>query len=197
MENKDPTEQCIFCKIAKKEVPSIIIHEDDVCVAIMDINPFTKGHILVIPKQHHSILQMMSSTDQAHIAQLLKYLSQAQKKACVTNKNTIYYAAGQVAGQQMPHLLIHIIAQEPNEISQQFSLDMKTQTNEQLHALLQQNLPVMLNPKDQLAKILEQNPKLTEMIKQNPQEFMEKVKQNPQLHELFSQVDIMELSKKL
>ena len=43
---------CLFCKIINKEIPSKVIYEDDNYLSFLDINPNTKGHILVIPKKH-------------------------------------------------------------------------------------------------------------------------------------------------
>ena len=43
---------CIFCAIAAGEIPSFKVYEDDVVLAYLDINPFSKGHVLVIPKEH-------------------------------------------------------------------------------------------------------------------------------------------------
>ncbi len=44
---------CIFCKITNKEIPSKVVYEDDLVISIMDINPRTKGHLLIIPKEHY------------------------------------------------------------------------------------------------------------------------------------------------
>lgn len=46
-------ENCIFCKIIKKQIPSSIIWEDDNFLAFLDIHPIKEGHTMVIPKQHH------------------------------------------------------------------------------------------------------------------------------------------------
>jgi len=45
-------ENCIFCKIVKKEIPASIVHEDDFSVSFLNINPVNEGHLLIIPKQH-------------------------------------------------------------------------------------------------------------------------------------------------
>jgi len=46
-------QECIFCKIAKKEVPSYIVYEDEKCVAFLDIKPVTKGMMIVVPRIHY------------------------------------------------------------------------------------------------------------------------------------------------
>ena len=45
-------DDCIFCKIVKKEIPASIVYEDDELMAFKDINPIDKVHLLIIPKQH-------------------------------------------------------------------------------------------------------------------------------------------------
>ncbi|MEM5832310.1 MAG: HIT domain-containing protein [Candidatus Aenigmatarchaeota archaeon] len=47
------TQECIFCKIAKKEIPSYIIYEDEKCVAFLDIRPVTKGMVILVPRFHY------------------------------------------------------------------------------------------------------------------------------------------------
>ncbi len=46
-------ENCIFCKIAKKEIPSTVVYEDEFSMAFLDINPIVPGHTLLIPKDHY------------------------------------------------------------------------------------------------------------------------------------------------
>jgi galactose-1-phosphate uridylyltransferase len=50
---------CIFCKIVKGEIPSKKVYEDDMMLAILDINPAVKGHILVLPKEHYPIMPLI------------------------------------------------------------------------------------------------------------------------------------------
>ena len=45
---------CIFCKIVKKELPASIVYEDNHVLAFLDIAPANKGHVLVVPKEHHA-----------------------------------------------------------------------------------------------------------------------------------------------
>ena len=64
---------CIFCAIAAGEIPSFKVYEDDVVLAYMDINPFTKGHVLVIPKEHtEGLLDTPDATLAAVIARVKK-----------------------------------------------------------------------------------------------------------------------------
>ncbi|MEM5821416.1 MAG: HIT domain-containing protein, partial [Candidatus Aenigmatarchaeota archaeon] len=55
-------QECIFCKIARKEIPSYIVYEDEKCVAFLDINPVTKGMMIVVPRIHYEIFDFDMET---------------------------------------------------------------------------------------------------------------------------------------
>lgn len=63
---------CIFCKIANKEIESNILYEDDLVVVIMDINPVVDGHALVIPKKHYTDYMELDSEIINHIYKVAK-----------------------------------------------------------------------------------------------------------------------------
>ena len=56
-------DDCIFCKIVKKEIPASIVYEDDELMAFKDINPIDKVHLLIIPKQH---IESLITCDPTH-----------------------------------------------------------------------------------------------------------------------------------
>lgn len=100
-------ENCIFCKILNKEIPSSFVYEDDFCFAINDINPKAKKHILVIPKNHVESLNEVEDT------MLLKHMFDAIKK--INKQENISHFktlinTGKDAGQEVMHLHIHILA---------------------------------------------------------------------------------------
>lgn len=64
---------CIFCKIIKGEIPSKKIYEDDKVVVIMDVNPQTDGHVLVLPKEHVADYTLVDD-------ELLKHINEVAKK---------------------------------------------------------------------------------------------------------------------
>ena len=49
-------QQCIFCQIISSKIPSKKIYEDSTCLAVLDINPAAKGHLLLLPKEHYAIM---------------------------------------------------------------------------------------------------------------------------------------------
>lgn len=102
-------ENCIFCKIAKKEIDSKIIFEDDICMAILDINPATTGHMLLLPKEHYMIMPMVPDEVLGHLSVISKYLSDLVKETFDAKDATIFIANGAAAGQQSQHFMFHVI----------------------------------------------------------------------------------------
>jgi histidine triad (HIT) family protein len=109
-------DNCIFCKIIKKEIPSQIIFEDDICLAILDINPASKGHILLMPKEHYMMMPMVPDQVLGHMTVMSKYLSDLVKTTfsdCIDT--TIFIANGAAAGQQSQHFMSHLIPRYEND----------------------------------------------------------------------------------
>ncbi len=103
-------EDCIFCKIAKKEIPSSIIYEDEYAVAFNDLNPQAPTHILVIPKKHFTSLNDLD--DEKTMSALFKAVKNVTKKMNINEYRTVINT-GETAGQTVFHLHIHILAGRP------------------------------------------------------------------------------------
>lgn len=97
-------ENCIFCKIAKGEIPSTKIYENDNFLAFLDIKPVADGHLLIIPKKH--IVWMQEAEDEiiSDIYKLSKKLMLAIKKGMGCD-----YVQMSVVGNEIPHFHIHLI----------------------------------------------------------------------------------------
>lgn len=67
-------EECLFCKIANKEVDAKIIYEDDLVIAFLDAYPDVSGHTLIVPKQHFETYKEIDDTTLAHISKVAKDL---------------------------------------------------------------------------------------------------------------------------
>lgn len=102
-------DNCIFCKIIKKEIPSKIIFEDDICFAILDINPATTGHILLMPKEHYMLMPFVPDEVLGHLGVISKYLSDLLKVSFNPIDITNFIANGSAAGQKSQHFMMHII----------------------------------------------------------------------------------------
>ena len=74
-------EDCIFCKIINREIPSDIVYEDDEVIAFKDIRPVTPVHILVIPKKHISSLVELTEEDEAVIGRIYTVINKVAKDA--------------------------------------------------------------------------------------------------------------------
>ncbi|MEC8339245.1 MAG: HIT domain-containing protein [Nanoarchaeota archaeon] len=102
-------ENCIFCKIIKEEIPGKVVFEDDLCTAILDINPATNGHLLLMPKEHYMMMPMVPDEVLGHLSVISKYLSDLLQEAFSAQDVTVYMANGGAAGQQVQHFMMHII----------------------------------------------------------------------------------------
>ena len=106
---------CIFCAIGAGEIPSFKVYEDDIAVAYLDINPFSEGHTLVIPKAHSTGLL---DTDDATLAAVLARVRRVAahlKAALPCDGFNILQNNGAAAGQTVMHLHFHIIPRYDGE----------------------------------------------------------------------------------
>ncbi len=100
---------CVFCHIASGKVPAKKVYEDEKCIAVLDINPANPGHVLLMPKEHYTIMFQVPDEMLGHIFVIAKSLSQAGLKAFQTKGTTILAANGVAAGQRAPHFMLHVI----------------------------------------------------------------------------------------
>jgi histidine triad (HIT) family protein len=103
------SEDCLFCKIVRGEVPSSLIFQDDICMAFMDVYPITTGHCLLIPKQHFVNLLDVDGDVLAHMSRKLSELTKAVLKATGAEGVLNVVANGEGAGQEIAHLHFHSI----------------------------------------------------------------------------------------
>jgi len=106
---------CIFCQIISGNVASKKIYEDDKVIAILDINPANPGHILLLPREHYSIMPLMPDDELGHIAIVAKKLSQSLLKAFKVQGTSVFIANGMAAGQKAQHFMIHLIPRTDND----------------------------------------------------------------------------------
>ncbi len=100
---------CLFCSIAKKEVPAEVIYEDAEILAFLDVNPMAPGHTLVIPQKHvETILELPDSG----LAPILRAVSSVERlilKTLHPQGFTLGVNQGKVSGQEVSHLHIHVV----------------------------------------------------------------------------------------
>jgi len=95
---------CIFCKIIAGEIPAAKIFEDEKCLAFLDINPVTSGHLLLIPKEHFAAMTETPDDLVGYLYIKAKWLMPKIKKALNAD-----YVSLSVVGTDVPHFHIHII----------------------------------------------------------------------------------------
>ena len=100
---------CVFCKIAKGEIPGLRVYEDEHTLAFMDIAMDVDGHMLVIPKEHAVNILDCGHEALAHVMHTVKIVSNLLTDNCGYDGVDLMCANGEAAGQTMPHLHIHII----------------------------------------------------------------------------------------
>ena len=106
---------CIFCKIAKMEIPSKIITETKNSVAFLDAFPLARGHTLVIPKRHYEKVQDMTDNDNSDLFNtVLKVISKVDK---VTGSTLLAIHNGKESGQEIPHVHVHLIPRQSNDLA--------------------------------------------------------------------------------
>jgi len=100
---------CPFCKIAKHEIPAVIVQEDNDLLAIMDLFPATPGHILVLPKQHIENIYLMPADLGAHIAATAIAVAKAIKQQLSPDGLNLIQSNEFAAGQTIPHYHLHVV----------------------------------------------------------------------------------------
>lgn len=98
---------CVFCKIIKGELPSKVLYEDDLVIAIMDINPLVDGHTLIIPKKHYTDYTELDSEIILHIYKIAKELDQKIMEKLGAKSSTLLVNYGD--DQQVKHFHLHIL----------------------------------------------------------------------------------------
>ena len=106
---------CIFCAIAAGEIPSFKVYEDDIVLAYLDINPFSKGHTLVIPKAHSTGLLDTDDAVLAAVVARVKKVAAHLRAALPCDGFNILQNNGEAAGQTVRHLHFHIIPRYAGE----------------------------------------------------------------------------------
>lgn len=106
-------EDCIFCKIIAKKIPSDILYEDEEIIAFRDIHPAAPVHVLVIPKKHISALTELSKEDEAVIGRIYTVINQVAEKENIKEKGfRVIVNCGEDGGQEVKHVHFHLLGGE-------------------------------------------------------------------------------------
>ncbi|MCR4705280.1 MAG: HIT family protein [Lachnospiraceae bacterium] len=102
-------DQCIFCKIAAGEIPSKTIYEDDEFRVILDLGPATKGHALILPKEHYANLYELPEETAKKVICLAKKMASVMTEKLHADGFNLVQNNGEVAGQTVFHFHMHLI----------------------------------------------------------------------------------------
>ena len=102
-------DKCIFCKIANGEIPSATLYEDEDFRVILDLGPATKGHALILPKNHFDDIYSMDDATAAHVFQVAVKVAKAMKETLGCEGLNIVQNNGEITGQTVFHFHMHII----------------------------------------------------------------------------------------
>jgi histidine triad (HIT) family protein len=108
-------EDCIFCKIIRGEIPSFKVYEDEKSFAFEDINPVSKGHTLVVPKEHAADLWNISEEYLSAVQLASKKIVKAIKKALRPAGVACLQLNGKGVNQVVPHYHLHLIPRSEGE----------------------------------------------------------------------------------
>lgn len=101
--------ECIFCKIANGEIPAAALYEDDDFCVILDLGPASRGHALILPKQHYKDVCELDESIAAKVLSLAGRIGGAMKVALGCDGFNLVQNNGSAAGQTVNHFHVHII----------------------------------------------------------------------------------------
>ena len=104
---------CIFCKIISKEIPAKILYEDEDTISFLDAFPVAKGHTLVIPKEHHTKIQDLSSNENQKLFDTVHKM--IEKVDSLQGSTLVAIHNGKESGQEVPHVHVHLIPRSIND----------------------------------------------------------------------------------
>jgi len=103
----------LFQKIIDREIPAKLAHEDELCIAIHDIQPQAPVHVLVIPRKPLSRLAEATTDDQALLGHLLLTAAALARKLDLVQGYRVVINNGPYGGESVPHLHVHLLGQRP------------------------------------------------------------------------------------
>ena len=101
--------ECIICKIANGDIPSKELYEDDEFKVILDLGPATRGHALILPKNHYANLYELPDGEASKVMLLAKKMAGQMTKKLGCDAFNLVQNNGQAAGQTVFHFHLHLI----------------------------------------------------------------------------------------
>lgn len=108
-------ENCVFCKIVGGKIPARVLVQNDRAMALLDAFPLAAGHTLVIPKSHYAKIQDMSERDAMAVFEITWKVAGAVESGSQAGASTIAIHNGSEAGQEIPHVHVHIVPRKSGD----------------------------------------------------------------------------------
>lgn len=109
-------DDCIFCKIARREIPAKFVGENDLAIAFWDVSPRQPLHILIIPKLHYANVAELTLNDEASLLALMKLGSQLALEHA-DESFRVSFNTGEAAGQTVFHAHGHLTSRTPRGLN--------------------------------------------------------------------------------
>lgn len=109
-------EDCIFCKLAKGELSARTVYEDERFRAILDAAPISKGHVLILPKEHASGLDDLPLDLAQEVLPLAQQLTRHMRERLHCDGMNLLQNNGKAAGQTIPHFHLHLIPRYADDL---------------------------------------------------------------------------------
>jgi histidine triad (HIT) family protein len=109
------TDSCIFCAIVSGDAPAYRLHEDERTLAFLDINPWGRGHTLVVPKRHAENLFEIDAGDYAAVTETVRTFGTRLRDAAGADGLAVAQLNGAAAGQEVFHLHVHLVPRRAGE----------------------------------------------------------------------------------
>lgn len=110
-----PKAACLICQIVESKIPSKKVYEDELVIAVLDVNGSTPGHCFVIPKNHYPIIEQVPDIEIARLFQASNRISSAIFESLGAQGTNIFVANGIPAGQTVAHFTINVIPRMEND----------------------------------------------------------------------------------
>lgn len=111
------SEDCLFCQIVAGEIPSRSVYEDETTIAFLDVNPLAPGHTLVVPKEHYETMSDLPVDVAGDLFETARRVTPAAQDAVGANAATVGVNNGEDAGQEIPHVHVHVVPRQPGSVN--------------------------------------------------------------------------------
>ena len=108
-------ESCLICQIIENSIPSYKVYEDDLALAILDVNGSNPGHCFVMPKNHYPIIEQVPDVELSHLFSVANKISSSLFENLKVQGTNVFVTNGIPAGQTVAHFTINVIPRKEND----------------------------------------------------------------------------------